>query len=66
VTLHARTDFEDWPESDRKRHLFRLWLTTGGERPLVESVAREVNGGVVVEGMKFRTPLEPAEGMDAA
>jgi hypothetical protein len=65
VTLHARTDFEDWPDADRKRHLFRLWLTTGGERPLIESVAREVNGGVVVDGMTFRTPLEPAEGMDA-
>jgi hypothetical protein len=66
VTLHARTDFEDWPEPDRKRHLFRLWLTTGGERPLVDSVAREVNGGVVVPGMKFRTPMEPTEGLGAA
>jgi TfdA family taurine catabolism dioxygenase TauD len=65
VTLHARTDFEDWPEPDRKRHLFRLWLTTNGERPLVESVAREVNGGVVVLGMKLRTPMEPAEGLEA-
>jgi hypothetical protein len=65
VTLHARTDFEDWPEADRKRHLFRLWLTTNGERPLVESVAREVNSGVIVPGMTYRTPLEPAEGLAA-
>ncbi len=60
VTLHARTDFEDWPEAHRKRHLLRLWLNTKGERPLVESVAREVNAGVVVDGMACQTPLEPA------
>jgi hypothetical protein len=60
VTLHARTDFVDWPEPARKRHLLRLWLNTKGERPLVESVEREVNNGVVVDGMAYQTPLEPA------
>ena len=24
VTLHSRTEFEDWPEPERQRHLFRL------------------------------------------
>lgn len=24
--LHDRTDFDDWPEPERKRHLLRLWL----------------------------------------
>ena len=24
--LHSRTDFEDWPEPERRRHLRRLWL----------------------------------------
>ncbi len=24
--LHARTDYEDYPEAERKRHLLRLWL----------------------------------------
>ena len=24
---HARTDYEDWPEPERKRHLLRLWLS---------------------------------------
>jgi hypothetical protein len=28
VTLHARTEFEDFPEPERKRHLLRLWLTS--------------------------------------
>jgi hypothetical protein len=27
VILHARTEYEDWPEPKRKRHLLRLWLT---------------------------------------
>jgi hypothetical protein len=26
VVLHSRTDYEDWPEPQRKRHLLRLWL----------------------------------------
>lgn len=26
TTVHGRTDYRDWPEPDRKRHLFRLWL----------------------------------------
>ncbi len=59
VTQHARSDYEDWPDAARKRHLLRLWLNTGGERPLVESIAGEVYG-VVVEGMRFSAPLEAA------
>jgi hypothetical protein len=30
VVLHSRTDFEDYPEPERKRHLLRLWLRTPG------------------------------------
>lgn len=26
MTVHGRTDYQDWPEPERKRHLFRLWL----------------------------------------
>ena len=25
--VHTRTEFEDWPEPERKRVLWRLWLT---------------------------------------
>ncbi len=32
--LHARTDFEDWPEPERRRHLLRLWLAPDCGRPL--------------------------------
>src|SRR5262245_27195522 len=30
VVVHSRTDFEDFAEPDRKRHLLRLWLRTPG------------------------------------
>ena len=32
--LHSRTEFEDWPEPERRRHLLRLWLTFRHRRPL--------------------------------
>lgn len=34
VTLHSRTEFEDYEEHDQKRHLFRLWLAIPGSQPL--------------------------------
>jgi hypothetical protein len=27
TVLHSRTDYEDWPEPSRRRHLLRLWLS---------------------------------------
>jgi hypothetical protein len=27
VSLHTRTEYEDWPDQAQKRHLYRLWLT---------------------------------------
>lgn len=32
TTLHARTEFEDYPEPERKRHMVRLWLKANGAR----------------------------------
>lgn len=29
TVLHSRTDYEDWPERERRRYLLRLWLETG-------------------------------------
>jgi Taurine catabolism dioxygenase TauD, TfdA family len=34
VILHDRTDYEDWPQPERKRHLLRLWLCPPNGRPL--------------------------------
>lgn len=57
VTLHARTRFEDYPEPDRKRHLFRLWLGTDGARPLSDDIRREV-AGLKVASELLQTPLD--------
>ncbi|MFC4276701.1 TauD/TfdA family dioxygenase [Achromobacter aloeverae] len=54
VTLHSRTPFEDYDEPDRKRHLFRLWLSVPTSQPLPDdwkeyygdSRAGSVRGGV--------------------
>ena len=35
--LHDRTEFVDWDEPARKRHLLRLWLNCADGRPLPES-----------------------------
>ena len=34
VNLHRRTEFEDWPEPDRRRHIFRIWMSVPNSRPL--------------------------------
>jgi len=34
VTLHSRTPFEDFDDSDQKRHLLRLWLAIPASQPL--------------------------------
>jgi len=36
TTYHARTEFEDHEEPERKRHLLRLWLSVPNSRPLPE------------------------------
>ena len=32
VNVHTRTNYEDWGEPDRHRHLWRLWLSVDGHR----------------------------------
>jgi hypothetical protein len=34
LILHSRTEFEDYPEPERRRHMIRLWLTFHERRPL--------------------------------
>jgi len=57
VTLHSRTEFEDWPEPERKRHLLRLWLTTRGARPLPPEIATR-SEGVYIAGTVPTAPLD--------
>lgn len=65
--LHDRTEFEDWPDASRKRHLLRLWLCPPDGRPLPPafaarygSVAIGDRGGIVVPGTTLHAPLEIA------
>jgi len=41
MTLHARTEYEDYDEPGRQRHLLRLWIAVeeARRRPLAESLA---------------------------
>jgi len=64
--LHARNDFENWPEPERHRHLLRLWLCPRAGRPLPKafeprygSVTPGDRGGIVVPSTWFKVPLEP-------
>ena len=45
VTLHGRTGFEDFDEPDRRRHLFRLWLSVPNSRPLAPLMANFYRDG---------------------
>ena len=65
--LHDRTEFEDWDEPERKRHLLRLWLNCRDGRPLPETlrsrfynleVGSPLRGGTRVPGQIFNVPLE--------
>lgn len=66
--LHDRTGFEDFSESERRRHLLRLWLAVPGARPLPAifaerygSVAVGDRGGIIVPGaVRLNAPLEAA------
>lgn len=58
VTLHGRSAFEDFDEPELKRHLFRLWLSTDGERPIPDMLAERTAGGVITKGTVLNAPLE--------
>ena len=65
--LHSRTDFEDWPEPERRRHLLRLWLAPKQGRPLpgifaarYGSVEPGDRGGIIVKDTKLTFTIEPA------
>lgn len=63
--LHSRTDFEDWPEPERRRHLLRLWLAPKTARPLPECFAARYGsiepgnrGGIVMKDTRLNFTLE--------
>jgi len=40
TVLHSRTRFKDWPETERKRLLLRLWLQADPPRPIDPNLRR--------------------------
>jgi hypothetical protein len=41
TVMHARTDYEDYPEPERKRHLLRLWISLPSTRSLTTRLRKE-------------------------
>jgi hypothetical protein len=65
VILHDRTDYQDWPDPERKRHLLRLWLCPPNGRPLPSFFADRYGGveignrgGIELPGVAMNAPLE--------
>jgi Taurine catabolism dioxygenase TauD, TfdA family len=64
--LHSRTDFENWPEPERQRHLFRLWLAPPLARELPPvfklrygSIEPGNRGGIITQSTKLTFSIEP-------
>lgn len=52
TTLHARTEFEDFEELDRRRHMLRLWLHRPNFRPLAANLNLFPGHGVAAQSGK--------------
>ena len=58
VMYHSRTEFEDHPEPDRKRHLIRMWLSVPNSRALddaMNAIYRNRRPGAVRGGFPCET-----------
>jgi len=67
--LHSRSQYEDWKEPEKKRHLLRLWLgcPDGPDVPdaYVEQQGLTESGrprGIHCPGVELNTPLEAEDG----
>lgn len=63
--LHDRTAFLDWPDSDKRRHLMRLWLSILDDRPLPECFKQRYGsleignrGGIITSKTTLHAPLD--------
>jgi alpha-ketoglutarate-dependent taurine dioxygenase len=51
VTFHRRTEFEDSPDPQRKRHILRVWLSVPNSRP-VDPLFRENYGATAAGALR--------------
>jgi len=58
VTFHRRTEFEDHPEPERRRHILRVWLSMPNSRPL-DPLFKDNYGSV--EAGALRGGMRPLE-----
>ena len=63
--LHDRTDFVDWPEPERRRHLMRLWLSPMGDRELPDCFTQRYGsieigdrGGIITDSTVLKAPID--------
>ena len=64
--MHSRTSFEDFPEPEKRRHLYRLWLACADGPALPELYTRHWQGatetgrpaGIRVPGVPLSAPLD--------
>lgn len=54
--LHSRTDFEDWPEPERKRYLERVWMRTRDGRDYPAGFADLHGPDSLVQGFPIVPP----------
>jgi hypothetical protein len=57
AALHSRTEFTDYPELQRRRHLLRLWLKRDVDRPLTAGFGKN-------SVVKDRTSTREPDGTD--
>ncbi|MEM7403685.1 MAG: TauD/TfdA family dioxygenase [Pseudomonadota bacterium] len=62
--LHSRTQYEDWPEWERRRYLLRLWLAPPDGVALPDAFAERYGsvtpgdrGGVSIPGLQTQVPM---------
>jgi hypothetical protein len=56
--LHSRTEYEDWPEKARGRHMLRLWLSFRERRPLAANFPQHNGYGL---GQIAEVAFEPSD-----
>lgn len=67
--LHSRTNYQDWPEPERRRHLLRLWLGCPGGPETPDAYERQQSytasgrpAGILCPGSVLNAPLEAVDG----